>query len=339
LSEQTNIAPRKIEIVNELMEDLSSYNTIGIIAMESIGAKTVQKLRADLRDRAKIKVAKNTLMRKALELVKGLDGADKLMQHVSGPVAFLFTNDSPYQIANYLEKNKVAAPAKGGQTAPKAVIVPKQNTGVPPGTFISELNSVGLPTRIEQGTIAIPEDTQVLEVGDKVSTTLASILARLGIEPFEVGLSIELVLESGDIIMGDELLIDFDAYLNDLMYAYQKAVNLSVNAGILTSTTAPVILATAQSKAMSLAASIGYVSTKTAPVVLGRARALALALMRAALQVDPDAVPGDLASQAATTISSSSTTASTAADEPEEEIEEEIEGEVIDDDEDLGSLF
>jgi large subunit ribosomal protein L10 len=320
------------------MEDLSTYNTIGIIAMESIGAKTVQKLRADLRNRAKIKVAKNTLMRKALELVKGLDGSEKLMEYVTGPVAFLFTNDSPYQIANYLEKNKVAAPAKGGQIAPKPVVVPKQNTGVPPGTFISELNSVGLPTRIEGGTIAIPDDTQVVDTGDKVSTTLASILARLGIEPFEVGLSLELVLESGDIIMGDALLIDFDEYLNDLMYAYQRAVNLSVNAGILTSTTAPIVLANVQRKAMSLAASIGYVSDKTAPVVLGRARALALALMRAALQVDPDAVPADLASQATVAVSSGSS-APSVAEEPEEETEEEIEGEVIDDDEDLGSLF
>ena len=71
----------------------------------------------------------------------------------------------------------------------KSVTVKKQNTGEPPGTIISELNSVGLPTRIEGGTVAIPDDTEVLQEGDRVSATLAAILGRLGIEPFEVGLS------------------------------------------------------------------------------------------------------------------------------------------------------
>ena len=132
------------------------------------------------------------------------------------------------------KKNKVPAKAKAGQISPKSVTVKKQNTGEPPGTIISELNSVGLPTRLEGGTGAIPDDTEVLQEGDRVSATLAAILGRLGIEPFEVGLSLILALESGDIIEKSDLIIDFDAYLNDLSFAHQQAINLSVNSAILT---------------------------------------------------------------------------------------------------------
>jgi large subunit ribosomal protein L10 len=327
-------------MVQEMVDDLTNYNTIGLIEMSSIGAGTVQKLRKELRGRAKIKVAKNTLMKKALELIDGLQGAESLMDQIIGPVAFLFTNDSPYAIANYLENNKVKAPAKGGQISPISVTVPKMNTGEPPGTIISELNSVGLPTRIEGGTVAIPNDTEVLQPGDRVSTTLASILTRLGIEPFEVGLSIALVLEGGEIIGREDLLIDFDQYINEFIYAHQQAVNLSVNAGILTDITAPIVIGQAKQKAMALAASIGYLSDETQGVVFGRAQANMMALARAVMAIDSSALSEavlNAASAVPVAAASSSTTAETQVEEEEVE-EEEEEGEVVEDD-GLGGLF
>lgn len=340
MSTQTTVSQRKLDIVEEITNDLNNHQTIGIIAMESIGAKTVQKLRAELRGRAKIKVAKNTLMKKALENAGKLQGADLLSEYISGPVAFLFTNDSPFSIANYLEKNKVPAPAKSGQIAPKAVVVPKMNTGFPPGTIISELNSVGLPTRIEQGTVAIPEDTKVLEPGDRISTTLAAILSQLDIEPFEVGLSLQLVLEGGEIIEHDGLLIDFDEYINDLIWAHQQAVNLSVNAGIFTTETAPLVISNAQQKVLALASSIGYVTPETASVVFGKAQANALALLRAVLAIDSSAVPGDVASMAAIQVASTQSAAPQAEQqEEEEELDEELEDAEEVDEGGLGSLF
>ena len=337
---EAKIAPRKVSTVEKLVDGLENHKTIGLVQMESIGAKTVQKLRADLRGRAQIMVAKNTLMRKAIE-VANVSGVEQLTDKISGPVAFLFTNDSPFQIANYLEKNKVKAAAKAGQIAPRPVIVPKMNTGFPPGTIISELNAVGLPTRIEAGTVAIPDDTQVIDTGDRISTTLASILTRLGIEPFEVGLSLDLVLESGEIIERSGLLVDFDEYRNLLIAAHQQAVNLSVNAGILTDVTAPIVISNAQQKALALAATIGYISEDSAAVVFGRALAQASALARAVMRIDSSALSEEaLALASAVPVTSSSHSASTTETvaEEEDDDEEEEEGEEVGDD-GLGSLF
>lgn len=289
-----NIPKRKLETVAKLKDNLESYKTVGVVEMSAIGAKTVQKLRADLRGRAVMMVAKNTLMMKAIEETS-LDGAEKLAEYVKGPVAFLFTNQSPYAIANYLETNKVKAPAKAGQIASKTVTVPKMNTGFPPGTIISELNSVGLQTRIEGGTVAIPNDTVVVEAGERVSTTLASILSRLEIEPFEVGLSLDVVLENGDIIEHDDLLIDFDAYRKEFIFAHQQAINLSINAAFFTEETASQIIANAHSKALSVASEIGYVTKETADRVIGSAHFKALALLKAVVEKNSSAVPAELA--------------------------------------------
>jgi large subunit ribosomal protein L10 len=290
---KTQVAPRKLEIVANLKKHLEAHNTIGIVEMEGIGAKTVQKLRADLRGKAKIIGAKNTLMRKALDETK-VKNAEKLKEFVKGSVAFLFTNDSPYSIGSYLAKNKVQAPAKAGQISPIDVVVPKLNTGMPPGTIISELNAVGLPTRIEGGTVAVPQDTQVLSPGDRISSTLASILTRLGIEPFFVGLSLDVVLEEGEIIDGADLVLDFDVIRDELIHAHQSAVALSLGAGILTSETAPQVLASVYSKALAVAAEIGWITEETAPRVFGLANARAMALAKALRAVDPSAVPAEI---------------------------------------------
>ena len=290
---KTQVAPRKLEIVANLKKQLEAHSTIGIVEMEGIGAKTVQKLRADLRGKAKIVAAKNTLMRKALDETK-LKNAEKLKDFVKGSVAFLFTNDSPYSIGSYLDKNKVQAPAKAGQISPIDVTVPKLNTGMPPGTIISELNAVGLPTRIEGGTVAVPNDTQVLSPGDRISATLASILTRLGIEPFLVGLSLDVVLEDGELIDGSELVIDFEVIRDEIIYAYQSAVALSLGAGIITDETAPQVIASAYSKALAVAAEIGWITEETAPRVFGLANARAMALAQALRAVDPSAVPAEI---------------------------------------------
>ena len=80
----TKVSTRKEKFVTEIIEDLSNYNTIGLNEMESIGAGTVQKLRSELRGKAKIKVAKNTLIKKALEMVERLSARIALVMRLAG---------------------------------------------------------------------------------------------------------------------------------------------------------------------------------------------------------------------------------------------------------------
>ncbi|KKK53853.1 hypothetical protein LCGC14_3090630, partial [marine sediment metagenome] len=96
------------------------------------------------------------------------------------------------------------------------------------------------------------------------------------------------------IIDHENLIVDFESYRNDLIFAHQSAMNLAVEAGILNSDTAPLLISKAKRNAFALAASIGYINEETASMVLGRAHAHALALARAASAVDASAVPAEL---------------------------------------------
>ncbi|MHA2033648.1 MAG: hypothetical protein ACW99Q_30135 [Candidatus Kariarchaeaceae archaeon] len=109
-----------------------------------------------------------------------------------------------------------------------------------------------------------------------------------------VGLSLDVVLENGEIISHENLVVDFDAYRNELIFAHQSAMNLAMEAGIVNSQTAILVIAKAKNNAFALAASIGYVTKETAPMVLSRANAQALAIGRAASVIDASAVPAEI---------------------------------------------
>ncbi|MFX0029808.1 MAG: 50S ribosomal protein L10, partial [Candidatus Hermodarchaeota archaeon] len=74
---------------------------------------------------------------------------DKLIPFVSGNLAFLFTNMDPFKLGLFLSKNKSNAPARVGQITPKDIVVPAGNTGFQPGPVITQLQNVGIKTRIQ----------------------------------------------------------------------------------------------------------------------------------------------------------------------------------------------
>ncbi len=331
------IDPRKIETVDNLVKLLEQYSTIALVKIEGIVSSAMHQIRKDLRGEAQIVMAKNTLMKLAIDRVKDKKpGLEALKEYIKGPAAFLLTNTNPFKIATFLDKKKLPAPAKAGMIAPNDVLVTKRNTGIPPGPVIGELNAVGLPTRIEQGTIAITKDTVVLKKGEKVSRTLAAVLSRLEIMPFQVGIIVEAAWDNGDVIDGATLVVDFEEIQQLMIAAHQQAMNLAVNAPIYVSEAMPFIIAKAQREALSLAAEAGYLSPDTASFVLGRAEGKARGLIAYILSKKPDALPEDYAQLAAT---AAVATTSTTTETKEEETEEEKEEEISEEDVGLGGLF
>jgi large subunit ribosomal protein L10 len=146
----------------------------------------------------------------------------------------------------------VKAPAKAGTIAISDVLVPAGNTGFTPGPIISQLGEVGLPTRVESGSIWITKDSVAVKKGDKISSTLAIILSRLGIEPFEVQLRLASAYENGEIVSGDVFDIDEERVINQLREAHQYAVNLTVFAGIVNEDTVTLLVTKAEREATAL---------------------------------------------------------------------------------------
>jgi large subunit ribosomal protein L10 len=181
---------------------------LGIASLQKVRASQLQEFKKKLAADVYMRVIKNTLMKRAIENCREKLDFKKLEKYLTGSNVFLFTNLNPFKLALLLEKGKVLMTAKAGDIASFDVIVPAGNTGQPPGPIISQLNAVGLPTRIESGSVWITKDTLVARKGDVISERLASVLSKLGIKPVEAGLIMKVVYDEGLIIEGEQLKID-----------------------------------------------------------------------------------------------------------------------------------
>ncbi|WP_435073997.1 50S ribosomal protein L10 [Halorubrum sp. HHNYT27] len=280
----------KQDEVDELVEFIDSFNSVGIVGVGGIPSRQLQAMRRELHGSADVRVSRNTLTVRALEEVN--DGVEELTQYVSGQVALIGTNDNPFGLYKQLEASKTPAPINAGEVAPNDVVIPEGDTGVDPGPFVGELQTVGAAARIQDGSIMVTEDSTVLEEGEVVDEDLANVLIELGIEPKEVGLDLKGVYSEGVLFEPDELAIDVDEYAADIRSAAAAARNLSINAEYPTTATVGSLLAKAAGEAKSVGLFAEIESPDVVPDLIGKADAQLRAL---AVQIDDEeALPEEL---------------------------------------------
>jgi len=320
----------KQEEVDELVDFIGSFNSVGIVGVAGIPSRQLQAMRRELHGSADVRMSRNTLTVRALEEVN--DGVEELTQYVAGQVALIGTNDNPFGLFKQLEASKTPAPINAGEVAPNDVVIPEGDTGVDPGPFVGELQTVGAAARIQDGSIMVTEDSKVLEEGEVVDDDLANVLTELGIEPKEVGLDLKGVYSEGVLFEPDELEIDVDEYEADIRSAAAAARNLSVNAAYPTAATAGTLLAKASGEAKSVGLFAEIESPDVVPDLIGKADAQLRSL--AAQIDDEEALPEELQG-----VEAAPAPETDDADEEEEQAEEEDDtddAEAADDDADDG---
>jgi len=119
-----------------------------------------------------------------------------LLPHIVGNMGFVFTNEDLISIRDIIVANKVPAAARGGQIAPKAVVVPAGMTPLDPGqtNFFQALN---IATKISRGAIEILTPVNLIAAGDRVSSSAVILLNKLGIRPFSYSICVVTVYEDG----------------------------------------------------------------------------------------------------------------------------------------------
>jgi large subunit ribosomal protein L10 len=245
------VLEEKIDEVEDIKELLKGYKVIGLASLQKVRAAQLQALKKNLTGTVYMKVLKNTLTKLALE---GMDNDDlkKLEEHLEGANLFLFTDLNPFKLALLLERGKVKTTAKSGDVSAMDVVIPEGSTGQPPGPIISQLNAVGLPTRIESGSVWVSKDTLVVRKGEVISERLAAVLSKLGIKAVEAGLSMKVVLDEGLIITGDLLKVDVEETRRSVEENNREAFALSLSIGYPTPENVIMLLQTAHQKAVAL---------------------------------------------------------------------------------------
>jgi len=262
----------KVKEVEELSKLINEYKVIGIASLHKVRASQLQMINKMLKSDVTFHVSKNTLMRRALEKCgKKKANLKKLTDHITGSNVFMFTNIDPFKLSLTLRKNKVKIAAKAGDVAPKDIIVSAGNTGLPPGPIIAELAEVGLPTRIETGSVIITKDACVAKKGDVISPQLASILSKLGIKPIEVNLIINVAYDNGLILTSDLLQIDPEMVEQQFQEAVGQALNLAYNSAYPTKETIPLLLIKARMESYALAVNAAHPALEVVSDLLRKA--------------------------------------------------------------------
>ena len=282
------VLEEKSSEVKEIERWLCEYKSIGVASLRKVRAPQLQELKKSLYGQVYMRVMKNTLMRIAIENL-GKDDLKKLEPFLVGSNVLLFTNLNPFKLALLLEKGKVKTSAKSGDIAAMDVVVPQGNTGQPPGPFISQLNGVGLPTRIESGSVWVSKDTLVVRKGEAINERLASVLSKLGIKAVESGLSMVVVYDEGLLIKEQQLRIDVEGTRRLLQQNQAEAFALALGVAFPVPETIKSLLSSAHQQAASLAVAAGVVTKDTVADFIRKANAEMESLNKAVEKAKPKA--------------------------------------------------
>ncbi|MBI4019710.1 MAG: 50S ribosomal protein L10 [Candidatus Aenigmarchaeota archaeon] len=258
---------RKLNTVKEVREMVSQYPVIGVLNMHKLPGKQLHDMRNKLRGEVMIRVVKKRLITRIFE---GGNGMASLGKYITGEPALLMTRMNPFRLARLLSESKSTAAAKPGDIAPREIIVRAGPTPFPPGPIIGEFQRAKIPAKVDGDKISIKEDTVVAKEGQVIEKPLADMLAKLGIEPIEIGLNLVAVYDNGTIYTRDVLFIPQEKYLSDLRQGANSAFNLTLNMGYYTRENIRLFLGRAYREAMAVAMESGMITKETIGPLLAK---------------------------------------------------------------------
>lgn len=279
-----HVSEFKLKEVDTLRNLFSEYDTIALVDLTSLPSPQLQIMRSKLKnDNVLVKVTKKRLIKKALENFKGKKGIEEFVPFLDNVMpALIFSRLNAFRLSSFLRKNRSKVAAKPGQIAPKDLVVNAGPTPFAPGPMIGELGSLGVKSAVEQGKIVVKKDTVVVKQGEMIKAKVADLLAKLGIKPMEIGLSLVAAYEDGIIVDKEVLNVDDAVYVDEIKRIAFDALRLTIGIGYITKENIKLLLVKANSEAEALIGASGILTDKSVKDILGKANEQAEALVKLA---------------------------------------------------------
>jgi len=222
------VRPMKIkeDSVKQLAEQIKNSKTLMIVSIKSLPSKQFQDIKKSIRGHAKVKVAKKNIMIRALKKIEkeSILGLEKYIQE---NFAFTISDLEGFELAAILSKKKNPVFAKAGQIAPEDIEVKAGPTDLVPGPAISELGNLGLQVAVEDGKISIKQSKIVLKEGQTINADAASILQKLNIQPFSVGLEPVVIYDIESEKIYTDIKVDSEEAAEELRTAVGKSLGFA----------------------------------------------------------------------------------------------------------------
>jgi len=235
---ETHVSEEKKQKVKDLAE-LMKKKTVMVVSVKGLPSAQFQDIKKKLRGKAQIQIAKKSLIDFALDH-SGIKEMHGLVPYVKENTAILFSDNDVFEISGILASEKSPAKAKEGQESPEDIEVKAGPTNLLPGPDISALSAVGLTPKVESGKIAILRDFILVKQGEKISSNQASIMAKLDIIPFKIGIEPIAAFSGGKIYT--DIKIDKELALEELQEAFGRGLAFAVELGYVCNDTLTLIL-------------------------------------------------------------------------------------------------
>ncbi|KAF5959705.1 hypothetical protein HYC85_000914 [Camellia sinensis] len=257
---KTSKADKKIAYDHKLCQLLEEYSQILIVAADNVGSNQLQNIRKGLRGDSVVLMGKNTMMKRSIRIHTEKTGNTaflNLIPLLQGNVGLIFTKGDLKEVSEEVAKYKVGAPARVGLVAPCDVVVPPGNTGLDPSqtSFFQVLN---IPTKINKGTVEIITPVELIKKGDKVGSSEAALLAKLGIRPFSYGLIVLSVYDNGSVFSPEVLDMTEDDLMEKFAAGISMVTTLSLAVSYPTLAAAPHMFINAYKNVLAVAVATEY---------------------------------------------------------------------------------
>lgn len=253
---QRHIPQWKLDEINTLVDLFGKYKNVAVIEVGHIHDQQIQAMRKILRGKAEIRMSKKSLQTRALKCFQKESGKENLedfAKNIPGQASLLFTDMDIFELKNIFLKNEWMVPAKPNEITPVDIWVPAGDTGLPTGQVISELNmTLRLPTRIQNDTIWIRDDTRTHKAGDFVKVKQAAVLKKLGVKPVESLIKIHYAWSDGEILAEDIIYMDMEKFQQDIASCYFGAQRIAIELGIIDDETIEHFIQKAHREAMGI---------------------------------------------------------------------------------------
>jgi large subunit ribosomal protein LP0 len=251
---------KKAAYDSKLCQLLDEYSQILIVAADNVGSNQLQNIRKGLRGDSVVLMGKNTMMKRTVRIHSDKTGNNaflNLLPLLQGNVGLIFTKGDLKEVSEEVAKYKVGAPARVGLVAPIDVVVPPGNTGLDPSqtSFFQVLN---IPTKINKGTVEIITPVELIKKGDKVGSSEAALLAKLGIRPFSYGLVVQSVYDNGSVFSPEVLDLTEDDLVEKFAAGVSMVTSLALAISYPTLAAAPHMFINAYKNVLAVAVATEY---------------------------------------------------------------------------------
>nr|DAD48321.1 TPA_asm: hypothetical protein HUJ06_018258 [Nelumbo nucifera] len=251
---------KKAAYDQKLCQLLDEYTQILVASADNVGSNQLQNIRKGLRGDSVVLMGKNTMMKRSIRLHAEKTGNKAFLNLIPllvGNVGLIFTKGDLKEVSEEVAKYKVGAPARVGLIAPIDVVVPPGNTGLDPSqtSFFQVLN---IPTKINKGTVEIITPVELIKKGEKVGSSEAALLAKLGIRPFSYGLNILSVYDNGSVFSPEVLDLTEDDLMEKFVSGVSMVTALSLAVSYPTLAAAPHMFVNAYKNVLAVAVATEY---------------------------------------------------------------------------------